>query len=225
MKNLRIIAMVLFSMCLIKPIYSQERISLRFGPSFPVSDFASDDIDDEDAGGAAVGLNIGFQYIYPLAASGFGLFAGMDFNYNGLQRDVKDEVEDSYEQMGLNIADIKYFRYINVPLTAGLNYTFHADETIGVFANAGLALNLLKVTDFELTANGTTATQTMMLSGNLGFKAGGGILINRKTTISIDYLGSGKHNLEGKVKAPGFSEKVDEELKVAIVTLTLGLQL
>lgn len=139
MRNVKIIALVFFAVLSTANTYSQGNILFHFGPSIPVLDFASDDINNEEAGGAAIGLNVGLQYIYPLAESGLGIFAGIDFNYNGIKKDVKDDIEELYESLGISNADIKYYKYINVPITAGLNYTYQADEKIGVFANAGLA--------------------------------------------------------------------------------------
>jgi len=224
MKNFKIIAFFFFSVCFTVKTYSQGNVSIHFGPSFPVSDFALDDLDDDDAGGAAVGLNVGLQYIYPVSETGLGIFGGIDFNYNGLKKDVKDDIEDLWASIGINNADVKYYKYINVPITVGLNYTYQADDKIGVFANAGLALNFLKITDMELTANGQTVTVEMDLANSIGFKIGGGILINQKTSISIDYLGLGKHDIEGKVKGAGSSEDIDGEQKVDLVTLTLGFK-
>ena len=224
MKNLKIIVFTLLSFTLITKTYSQGNVSIHFGPSFPVSDFASDDIDDEDASGAGVGLNVGLQYIYPLSENGLGLFGGIDLNYNGLKSDVKDDVEELFESMGINNPDIKYYKFINIPITAGLNYTYQADEKIGVFANAGLALNFLKVTDMEIKANGQTVTQDIDLANSIGFKIGGGLLINKKTTISIDYYGLGKHDIEGEMKASGLSEDIEGEMKVDLLTLTLGFR-
>lgn len=225
MKNFKIVAFVLFSVFLTAKTYSQGKVSIHFGPSFPVSDFASDDINDEDAGGAAVGLNVGLQYIYPLSKSGLGIFGGIDFNYNGLKEDVKDDIEELYESMGINNPDIKYYKYINVPITAGLNYAYQADDKIGVFANAGMALNFFKITDMELKANGQTVTSEMDIANSIGFKIGGGISINKKISISVDYLGLGKHDFEGKVTTTGYSEDVDGEAKVDLLTLTLGFKL
>jgi opacity protein-like surface antigen len=125
--------------------------------------------------------------------------------------------------MGINNADIKYYKYINVPITAGLNYSYQADDKIGVFANGGLALNFLKITDMELKANGQTVTLKMDLANHIGYKIGGGILINKKTSISVDYFGLGKHDLEGKVKSTSYSEDMDGEGKIDFVTLTLGV--
>lgn len=40
-------------------IYSQGNVSVHFGPSIPISDFGSDDIEDKAAEGAATGFKIG----------------------------------------------------------------------------------------------------------------------------------------------------------------------
>jgi len=221
MKNLKIIGFVLLSCFLITKTYCQGNVSIHFGPSFPVLDFASNE-DSEYGGGAAVGLNIGLQYIYPLSESGLGLFGGIDFNYNGLKKDIKDDVKELYESLGIYSTDYKFFKYINVPITAGLNYTYQADDKIGVFANAGLALNFLKITDMEIVVDGQTVTAEVDLANNIGFKIGGGILINQKISISIDYLGLGKHDIEGRAKTSGFSEDIDGEGKIDLLTLTLG---
>ena len=221
MKNLKIIGFVLLSCFLITKTYCQGNVSIHFGPSFPVLDFASNE-DSEYGGGAAVGLNIGLQYIYPLSESGLGLFGGIDFNYNGLKKDIKDDVKELYESLGIYSTDYKFFKYINVPITAGLNYTYQADDKIGVFANAGLALNFLKITDMEIVVDGQTVTAEVDLANNIGFKIGGGILINQKISISIDYLGLGKHDIEGRAKTSGSSEDIDGEGKIDLLTLTLG---
>lgn len=221
MKNLKIIGFVLLSCFLITKTYCQGNVSIHFGPSFPVLDFASNEV-SEYGGGAAVGLNIGLQYIYPLSESGLGLFGGIDFNYNGLKKDIKDDVKELYESLGIYSNDYKFFKYINVPITAGLNYNYQADDKIGVFANAGLALNFLKITDMEIVVDGQTVTAEVDLANNIGFKIGGGILINQKISISIDYLGLGKHDIEGRAKTSGFSEDIDGEGKIDLLTLTLG---
>ena len=225
MKNFKIIVLLLLSICLTNKIYSQANVSIHFGPAIPVSDFADDNINDEDDGCAAVGINIGLQYLYPLSESGIGIFGGIDFNYNGIQKDAKDNVKDLYESMGINNPDIKYYKYINVPITGGLNYTFQVDDKISLFANAGLAFNFLKITDMEIEVNGATVTTEMDLANNLGLKIGGGILINQKTSISLDYLGLGEHDIDGKIKTSyGDSENLEGKGKVDLLTLTIGFR-
>ena len=225
MKNIKSYAFVLLTFSFAIKAYSQSSVSIHAGPSIPVSDFASDDLDDEDAGGAAIGLNVGLQYVYQLSESGLGIFGGIDFNYNGLKKDVKEDTEDFYESLGINNADIKFYKYINIPLTVGLNYTYKPEDKIGVFANAGLAVNFLKITDMEVVASGQTVTTDMDLAYGIGFKIGGGIQFNQKIFLSLDYLGLGNHDVEGKVKTTGFSEDFDSELKVSLLVVTLGIKL
>lgn len=223
MRNIRLFTFFLFVVCLMTNTYSQTKFSIHLGPSIPVLDFASDDIDDEDAGGAAVGLNVGLQILYPLSESGLGLYGGIDFNYNGLKKDLKDDVEDYYESMGIFNADFDFYKYINVPITIGLNYSYQADDKIGVYANAGLAFNILKVTDMDIKVNGQTITTEMETGTSIGYKIGGGILINQKTSISVEYFGLGIHDVDGEVKTTGYSENIDGEIKVDLLTLTLGI--
>lgn len=225
MKTLKIIGLVLITFCLTANTYSQGNFNIHLGPAIPVSDFGSDDMDNDDAGAAAVGLNVGLQYIHPLSEKGWGVFGGIDLNYNALQKDVKDDIEEFYETMGITNADYKFYKYVNVPVTAGLHYIYQPDEKIGVFVNAGLSLNFLKMTEMEIEVAGETVTTDVDLASSVGFKVGGGILLNQRTTISIDYLGLGKHDLDGEVSGGGASESFDGVLKVDIVTVTVGVRL
>ena len=65
-------------------VYSQGNFSIHFGPLLPLSSFADDNLDDDEAGGAGIGFGLGVHYVYSLSESGLGLFGGIDFNYNGL---------------------------------------------------------------------------------------------------------------------------------------------
>ena len=224
MKNFKIIAVTLLAVCLTTKVYSQGIVSVHFGPAIPVLDFGSGDMDDEDAGGAAVGLNIGLKYVYPLSESGIGFFGGVDFHYNGLKQGVKDDVEKFYRGLGINNADIKFYRYINVPVTAGLNFTNTVDEKVSLFANAGLAINFLKITDMVVKANGQTVTTSMDLASNVGFRLGGGVLIDDKYSVSLDYMGLGTHDIKGRVKVLGMSQDIDVKGKIDIINLTFGVR-
>jgi len=207
--------------------YSQETrkgiFSVSVGPSVPLSDFASDDLNADGAGGSGVGLNIGVQYVYPLSQNGLGIFAGIDFNYNGLSKDVKDEFEEIFKGIGFTSLDIKFSKYINIPITTGLVYSFQADEKIGVFANAGLAFNLLRITDLVVKSDLPTISSETDLAFSVGFKIGGGILINKKYSVSINYLGLGKHNVEGIAKGDGIYDEFSGEQKVDLLNLKFGV--
>lgn len=83
-------------------VIAQNSLDIKVGVASPLSDFGSQDINDENAGGAALGFNIGLKYTYQLSDNGLGLFAGLDFNYNGLSKDIKNDIEDLYESIGLH---------------------------------------------------------------------------------------------------------------------------
>jgi opacity protein-like surface antigen len=227
MKDYRIIVMVLFSVVLTTNVYSQGDVFIHFGLTLPVSDFASTDLYVQESGAAGLGLNAGLEYIYPLPNSRFGLFGGIDFNYNGLQKDFKEDTEEFYESIGINKYDIVFNKYINAPFNVGFNYTFNPDEQISLFAKAGLALNLLKITDMVIKDNGSQHKTSFDLAKSFGYKIGLGILIKQKTSLSIEYLGLGKHNLKGTYTRSGYpavySEQVEGEIKIDLMTITLGI--
>ena len=214
-----LILIILFTM---SNIYSQGKFSVHVGPSFPVSEFANDDLDNEIAGGAAVGLGLGVKYNYPLGDDGIGLFGGLDFYYNSLKKDVKDDVEELYEFLGISNANYNYFKYINIPVSAGINYTYHANDKIALQGSAGLTLNFLKVTDFVIEVNNQEVTNEFGLSSNFGFKAGAGLLFDDQISVGFSYLNQGKHDVESELSGAGLSQELDSELKVSLLSLFVG---
>ena len=225
MKNFKIITLISLSLyfCTSIGVYSQGNVSIHIGPSIPVSSFASDDMNDEYACGAAVGINAGLQYTYQFPEICLGLFGGVDFHYCGLKNSVKDDIKEVFEDNGID-ASFKFYKYINIPLTVGLNHTFQANDKIGFFVYEGLALNFLKITDMEIRASGQTATSEIELAERLGLKVGGGIILKNKTTISVDYYGLGIHKIKGEATAPGYSEDIEGKAKVDLLTVTLGIK-
>lgn len=201
--------------------FAQGNFEIHFGPSVPLSDFGNDDFDDEDAGGAALGLNVGLKYQYPLTENGLGLFGGIDVFYNGLDSDIKEGYEDLFD----SDADITFNRYINIPISAGLMYEFKANEQVSLFGNIGLTSNFLNVTDLVVEVGNDEVTIETDLANTFGYKIGGGILINEKTSIELNYYRLGLHDTNVEVSNNlGYSEKIDSELDVDIFTLTIGFK-
>jgi hypothetical protein len=95
----------------------------------PLSDYKSDDINNENAGGAGIGFATGVQYSYQLTETGLGLFLGFDFMISGYQDDFKNEVTDLYESLlGLTSADYTWPKLYNLPLTGGLNILYDIND-------------------------------------------------------------------------------------------------
>jgi len=85
-------------------------------------------------------------------------------------------------------------------------------------------LNFLKITDMSVEAYNQILTSKVDLATNVGFKVGGGMVINDKTLISVNYFGLGQHDIKVEMKGVGSSEDIEEVQTVDILTVTLGLK-
>ncbi|MCK4700399.1 MAG: hypothetical protein KAT38_08690 [Bacteroidales bacterium] len=205
MKKLKLIATLVLLFFVTSNAFSQGDFFIHFGPSFPMSDFADDDIFNDDASGADVGLSVGVLLVYPLTKSGLGLFCGFDFNYNCLKKDVKDHIK----KMLPDDANITYHKYLNYPVSAGLNYGFQADEEVSFIGNIGLTANFSNTTDYVIEADNEDYRAEFDLAKSIGFKIGAGILLKNKTSIEINYFGLGKHDLTGRIRYDGAIGKIE----------------
>lgn len=226
MKKLALFSMVsIFMLFMTSGSLAQGGFNFHFGPSIPLSDFSNDDLDDEDAGGAGIGFTAGFEYLHSLNESGLGMFIGFDGSYNPLTKSIRDDIEKLYKDMGLSNAEITFWRYINLPLSAGLSYTIQSSGNATAFFRGGLVANFLKTTNFEVKVDGEEIITEFDWGSSIGFKIGGGVLINEKMTIALDYYGLGEHDISGTMKFDGASEEFDVKQKVCMLTLTLGFKL
>ncbi|HSV77500.1 MAG TPA: outer membrane beta-barrel protein [Bacteroidales bacterium] len=226
MKNFMVIAFCLM-LCIMGPAksYSQGSFSVHVGTAIPGSDFGSDDILDPNAFGAALGVSIGAKHFLPFFVEGLEFFYGFDLNYHGLQNDVKEEFEREIVIMTGVRPDIKYHRFMNIPITAGFKHTNQLNDRIGLFANVGLAWNFLNITNLEATILGQSMTMEFDPTNNFGFSLGAGIIFNQRFSFSIDYFGLGTYEYEARVRAPGFSQTDNLEGKIEFLALRFGVRL
>lgn len=201
-------------------VYSQGgALSIHVGPSFPLSDFA-----DEEEGGAAIGISIGGKYTHTLNESGLGLYIGVDLSYNPLKKEVRKEIEELLGQLGAEVDT--YYKYINIPATAGLNYTYRANDKISLFTDLGIGANFLKLTTMSLEAFGENVDYNFKLSAQLAYKIGGGLLINDKYILGLYYDGLGEHRIKGEVEfEDGRTEDLEDiKQKLSLLRLTIGIK-
>jgi len=197
---------------------------IGLGAAFPMGDFAGNDITSDVDGGAQTGLDLNFNYVYSFSENGLGLFGGLDICYNGLRGDVKSSVKKLYESMGIHGADYNFYSYYNIPVSAGFIYTQKVKEGLSLFTNLGLAADIMKMSDMVISLNGQEITVETKPDIKMGFKISCG-LIENKTTVSINYMGLGKHDLKATVSSGSNSQKIEGKQKVGILTITLGFKI
>jgi opacity protein-like surface antigen len=221
MKNSKLLALLMLFAT--SQIVAQNRLDISVGLANPLSDFGSENLNNEDAGGAALGFSAGIKYTHQLSDNGIGLFAGLDFNYNNLTKNVQNDIEESFEDAGILGADYDYYSYLNIPLSTGLNYTYAANEKVALFGNAGVSFNLLNITDFVIESGGTTVTTEFDLANSVGFRIGGGVLFSESISVAIDYYGLGSHDVNGEARTAGLPpEDLDGDIAVNMLTIRLG---
>ena len=126
--------------------------------------------------------------------------------------------------MGID-ADIKFYEYINFPLTLGLDYTFQSDKNTNVFFRGAVVANFLKTTDYTVAVGTSKLSIVFDWAKNYGFKVGGGVLINKKTIIALDLYGLGEHSIDATLNQDGEAENLNIKQKINFLTLTIGFRL
>lgn len=188
------------------------------GAAFPMGDFGEEDMNDDDAGNAGPGLNIGGKYIYPLNENGLSLFGSLDLMYNGLKSDYKDDLEDLFD----SDAEIQFFKYINVPVMGGINYSMKANEQISLFGEVGFGVNITKLTKFIIEEDNEEEEYSFDPSTKLAYKLGGGLLLDGGYSVAIHYLALGDHRIKGEYDYDGDKESFKWKREISMVTLTIG---
>ncbi len=213
----------------------QKKHSLHFGAVFPLGKFADDDMDYNKSSGAATGVNIGYEFIYPLSDGGLGLFACIDINYNELQKSIKDSVDELWGSSMVERIDVKLPKYLNIPISTGLNYTFKGNEKLSLYGDLGVLFNILKMTDYIVDGNFNGGnsfgiTTKVDLANSFGYKLGGGLIINKKIVLSINYFSLGEPEINGEHKLYNegvltFEEEIEDyKPPIDFLTLTIGLK-
>ncbi len=204
--------------------FSQSsNFSIHAGLAFPSGEFGDDDTDDDDSGLAGVGIDLGGKYIYQLDKKGLSLFGSADLILNGLQSDTEDDLEDNLEDY-YDWEDINFYKYINIPVLTGLNYTYNVNSGISIFGEVGLGFNLLKVTTMTFEYDNEDGKMTFDPSTKFAYKIGGGINFKNGLSAELNLLKLGEHELEGETKYDGDTEDFNDyrELNISIATLTIA---
>jgi opacity protein-like surface antigen len=221
MKNSKIFLISVFLvMNTFTEVYSQSNFHFQIGTAIPLSNFYSSGIafneDDVVYGTPTIGIILGAKYTYLITDYGLGIYADMDFIYNGINKKYKEEMEYYFSIVGID--NYEFSKFINLPLSTGIYYEYIANEDVAIFGNLGPTVNFFKITDFVQSNN----INQYNWSSKVGFKIGAGIIYKHLLSFQVEYLGLGKH----KATAKDTSSQVlswDEGKKINILTLSIGL--
>jgi opacity protein-like surface antigen len=176
---------------------SAQSSQAHLGVTFPGGDFG-------DAAGT--GFNVGYKYYKPLSVQNLSLVFGLDFNYNGVNSDIKDrmtkEMDEDKEAGFIDDYELTFSKYINIPLTVGVNYTYPVNETLHAYGEFALGLNASIMTADETTrkrgSSSSKSEESFSSSFGVGFGLEAGVLVKERYNIGLRYnqLGSHKYKYE-----------------------------
>ena len=219
---------IFFVSCVLT-LNAQTKSELQIGLAMPQGDFADDDEDDaifDGSGVAATGFYLGYKLLSPLKTDGLYWTFNAGIMYNDLQSDFKDDWEDEMD----DVDDYSLPKYLNVPILAGLQYEKSLSDGLSLYGEAGLGLNILKLTNYSASEDDYEMKTTFKPSVKLGYKIGAGIILQDKYTISLNYLGLGSHKVKYEYEYEYYGEsesdddKFDKALSVSSLNITFGIR-
>lgn len=208
----------------------------HIGLSAPSGAFVDNNYENaigDGAGCAAMGLDLGLKYFYPLEAKGLSFTIGIDFMYHELTNDCKDNLGDELrsEYLDLNVVFPSYF---NIPIMAGLNYERPVGKDLAFYGEAGVGINISNLTELKMEGvySGYEVKSVSRFKSltNLCYKVGGGLVFKNKYTIGLVYNALGSYKFKGNQEILINSESQSREanfnkaLDINVLNLTFGVR-
>jgi hypothetical protein len=230
--------LAIFISCCVFASNAQTISELQIGLAMPQGDFADDDEDDaiyNGSGVAGTGFYLGYKLLAPLKTDGLFWTLNIGIMYNDLQKDFKDDIEDNFDDN--DVDDYSLPKYLNIPILTGLQYEKPLSDGLKLYGEAGLGLNILKITNNKASGDYEgyhyEESDTFKPSVSLGFKIGAGIVLQDKYTISLNYLNLGSHKVKYEYEYEdeyyGEKERDDDKfnkaLPISSLNITFGIRL
>ena len=222
--------------------FAQAQFSVYAGGAFPMGNFKAGELKDKypekwalvnekgNQGYAGIGFNIGADVLIPISAvDGLGITIGADYFYNGYNSELKDFISDFEDQLDKedDSYTLKKPRIMNIPVMGGVRYLYDVNDGFGLFAEAGVGLNLRMITKYKLEEEyeniyGYTIEkeyeQKYDSSIDFSFKIGAGIMLADHLSIGLDYYSLGSSKVKAKwtnkyTYEDGSSDETDGKFK------------
>jgi hypothetical protein len=166
-----------------------------------------------------IGINTGIRYSYIFSSIGIGAFAGIDFMYNGISEEFIEEVE-KFDAPYTEDNPVIHENY-NIPFSTGICYDFMLNDNLLLSSKAGITANSFIISDSEYWSSKSSTDPSFSVGAIIGV----GLIIKDRVSISVDYLGLGKHTVEGETTwglIPS-TEEFSMNLNIHMLTLTAGI--
>lgn len=213
--------------------FGQTDFSIHFGGLKPTGHYGYENNEDclalyskySDYAGTGLGLNAGAKLRFSIPkVKGLGIIGSLDFFYNGLNKENKENIYDSYVEVFPQ--KDKYYNFtrkcnypniMNIPLMVGANYQYDFDENMSLWAEFAFGLNYRIITShkykmsykwdghdpgdnnwgLEQSFYGRSYKQVYNFKNNFTFgrQIGFGVILAKRFSIGLHY-----YNLGGKSK-------------------------
>jgi hypothetical protein len=137
---------------------------------------------------ASLGFGIGYRasYSFPIGMGSVAPFVGIDILWNTIDGDWSDKYSDAYFDVPT---------YFNVPLMAGINYTYEEVwDNITPFGEFGVGTDFLWITH-EGTGS-TTNYFAYKPTFAFSWMIGAGVYFGKYVSAGLYYYGMGKHTID-----------------------------
>lgn len=169
------------------------------------------------AAGTGFGLGLKYQFSIPQIEN-LRFLIGAEVMWNPLNSDAKDYIENEVMEEDVNTA---LPNYLNIPLMAGLNYSFGLTEKVKLYGELGLGLNIRIVTKFMFGGEETVKYHN---ATSFAYQLGVGVLFD-KVSIGLHWYNLGSVKVKGEVTSWDWSESESftfKELSTSMLTLKVG---
>ena len=209
-------------------------------------------------GAAGTGFGLGFKYQFSIPQiEHLRFLIGAEVMWNPLNSDAKDYIDEIIETQKAENQTADYMdvnttlpNYLNIPLMAGLNYSFGLTEKVKLYGELGLGLNIRIATKFMLEneergsiydeyyyydyAGRAEVTFKYDNATSFAYQLGVGVLFD-KVSIGLHWYNLGSVKVKGKMTSStsitydydnyydSYSESFTwKELSTSMLTLKVG---
>lgn len=227
-------------------VRAQTKSEFQIGLATPLGDFSDYKIDKAIVGGsgsASTGFYFGYKSLTPLGSKEWFWTINFGIMNNGLNSYYQEDIENSLKESAFFRSDLKskFSNYLNIPLLVGLQYEKMFTSNSKLFGEVGLGCDYLKISDMSFDWYYANDVRGYNLSSSLdfnpsiqlGYKVGGGILVNDRLAIELNYLWLGSHKQRyviskslDQLSADVSDElRFDQKLSISSFNITLGYRL